>query len=96
MASQSERLRWEMWHARVTDRMERQKKSITRLVFLLTEGRAALLEIAAMDGRAGGSLPKARKRAQQAIERMDAAAAEIPQAEALVAEAQPEDPRRKY
>lgn len=97
VASSKERDRWEKWYAKVTDRMQRQSKSLTRLVMLLTEATAALHEIASLDPIDKEGFGKAQMRAKEALERIEEpAAATTSHAEELTSEAPPEDPRRKY
>lgn len=103
MASSKERLRWERWYDSVMDRFRRQGQTIERLVFIVMESRAALEEIKAMgdearmEGTASKVAARAVERAAVAIERInDPAAATLADAEELVAEGEPEDPRRKY
>lgn len=74
MASTKERERWERWYDAVMARMKRQKKSLDRLVLINTECVAALEEI--VDGDDGPrTIAQARRRAQEALERIGAAAA---------------------
>jgi hypothetical protein len=96
MASVKERAKWERWFDAVTERMERQKQSLTRVVLLFTEAMAALEEIAADDP--DGEIPASdyRERAQKALQKIKApaAAAAVEGAESITAEEPVEDPRR--
>lgn len=102
MASQNERQRWERWYDQVTERMERQKQSLVRLVAINTEAMAALEEIAAMDGSApdGQTTPQeyAQERAQLALTRIKSSAApkEVESVESIEEATPIEDPRRKH
>lgn len=73
MASGKERLRWERMFDAQTDRLTRQRESLTRAMALLTEANAALLEIAnSEEGWPArlGDPPGHVRRAQEAIARM--------------------------
>ncbi len=101
MASGKERARWERWYDQISDRMERQKVSITRLTLLLTEATAALTEIQAMGadagitGKGGEGTSVASERAESALDYLaEPAAATLRAAGELVEEENPEDPRR--
>lgn len=101
MASAKERDKWERWFNDVSQRVERQKDSINRLVALLTECVAALAEIEAMpDAETIGDLDPieaAVARAQQALAAVrEPAAATSQSASELASSEMPEDPRRKY
>lgn len=66
--------RWnKMWEAQ-TARMERQKESITRMGFMLTEAMAALHQIAAMEpvDNEEGDAYEAQKRAKEALDVIEA------------------------
>lgn len=96
MVSVKERARWERWFDAVTERMERQKKSLTRVVLLLTEAMAALEEIAAMGDTDDHGYRAAQERAQQALEKIKspAAAAAVEEAESEQDQEPVQDPRR--
>lgn len=94
MASRNERERWERWFDQVTERMERQKRIITRLVGISTEAMAALEEIASEEAPEGYMGDVAR--AQQALERIkgSAAAPALQEADSYEEETPVADPRR--
>lgn len=93
MASSKERLRWEKWFSDVTARLERQKKSITRLVAANLEFSAALLEISHMPEYVDNEPNPAVQRAQEALARVaEPAAAAAAEAEELLAEEEEEHP----
>jgi hypothetical protein len=95
MASSKERARWEHWYTQVAARVERQKQSITRLVFITTESIAALEEIAAMTSEDGQTFGDAVERAGQALQRIkEPAAAEVAEATDLLESEPDTDPRR--
>lgn len=93
MPSKNERARWERWHEQVTERMDRQKDIIARLVGISTEAVAALEEIAASDSELHGM----RTRAREALDRIkgSAAAGTVQEAESLESEFPVEDPRSR-
>jgi hypothetical protein len=95
MASRNERARWERWFDQVTERMDRQKKIITRLVGISTEAIAALEEIA--DDEAAEGYIGDRERAKQALTRIktSAAAPALQEADSYEEETPVEDPRRR-
>lgn len=97
MASKNERARWERWYESVTDRMNRQKKSLDRVVLLLTEAVSALEEVAERDPGDDWLLEDARDRARSALEKIKspAAAGAVGEAESITTEEPVEDPRRK-
>lgn len=95
MASSKQRLKWERWYDDVTARMNRQSKSITRLVLITTESQAALEQIA--NDPDIKSVKAARTRAAEALERIkDLAAAEVEDVEAIKADTPVEDPRERH
>lgn len=96
MASIKERAKWERWFDAVTERMERQKNSLTRVVLLLTEAMAALEEIADMDDHGDEYTLAAITRAQEALEKIKspAAAAAVEGAESEQDQESVQDPRR--
>lgn len=66
--------RWnKMWEAQ-TARMERQKESLTRMGFMLTEAIAALTQIAAMEpvDNEEGDPAEAQRRAKEALDIIEA------------------------
>ena len=95
MPSRNERERWERAWGQMVERMERQKQALTRLVLVNTETVAALEEI--VDGDDGPrTIAQARRRAQEALDRIGAAAAAAEESvEELEGEEVP-DPRRRH
>lgn len=92
MASTKERARWERWYDKVMERMERQKRSLSRLVIISTEANAALVQIA--EDPDVKNIKQARAIAAGALERVkEAAAAEAEERQATDAAEPVPDPR---
>lgn len=93
MPSSKERLRWERWYDRLTARMERQKRSITRLVIMNTETTAALARIE-QDPEVR-TIKQARAIAKMAMERVQESATAEGEDSEDIAEPLP-DPRSNH